>query len=71
MKINVFLPQKLFSQLSHVAEQLHLSKNAIIREALEEWLAHHYAKSVWPSHFFDFQAVKETPDFSSYRREIS
>jgi len=25
----------------------------------------------WHSHFFDFEPVKETPDFSSYRSELA
>lgn len=71
MNISIYLSQKLASKLSHVAHQQHSSKNAIVREALEEWFAHHYPASNWPSHFFDFQAVKEAPDFSSYRSELT
>lgn len=71
MNISVYLPQKLISRLSHVAEQQHTSKNSIIREAVEEWITNHCAQSSWPLHFFDFDGVKEVPDFSSYREELS
>ena len=71
MNLSVYLTQKLVSKLSTIAQQQHTSKNAIVREALEEWLDHHHPSSNWPPHFFDFQAVKETPDFSSYRSELA
>lgn len=70
MNISIYLPQKLASQLSSAVQQEHSSKNAIIREALEEWLERHHPTSTWPSHFFDFQAVKEAPDFSETRAEL-
>lgn len=71
MNLSIYLPQKLVSKLSLVAQHHHLSKNAIVREALEDWLTHHYPPSNWPPHFFDFEAIKEAPDFSSYRHELS
>ncbi len=71
MNLSIYLPPNVVSKLSFVAEQQHISKNAIVRKALEEWLTHHYPKSTWSAHFFDFQAIKETPDFSSYRNELA
>ncbi len=67
MNFSVYLPQKLASQLSHIADQQHTSKNAIIREALEEWIVHHRTKRSWSKNFFDFQAGEDAPDFASYR----
>ena len=71
MNLSIYLTPKLVSKLSLIAQKKHISKNSIVREALEEWLAHHYPNSNWPTNFFDFQAVKETPDFSSYRSELA
>ena len=71
MNLSVYLPHKLVSKLSYVAEQQHMSKNAIIREAVEEWIEHHSPKSSWPAHFFDFRAVKDAPDFSLSRNELA
>lgn len=71
MNFSVYLPQKIASKLSLLAQQNHTSKNAIIREALEEWFTHHYSKSQWSPHFFDFAPVKDAPDFSSYRNELA
>jgi len=70
MSLSVYLPQKLAIQFSIIAQRQQTSKSAIVREALEEWLDHHHPSSNWPPHFFDFSAVKETPDFSSYRRSF-
>ena len=71
MNLSVYLPQKLVSKISHVAKAQHVSKNSIMKEALEEWIANHCPNSSWPPHFFDFQAVKDVPDFSSYRSELA
>lgn len=71
MNLSIYLPQKLASELSLIAEQQQLSKNAIVKEALVEWISQHYPRSSWPLHFFDFEPVKETPDFSIYRKELS
>lgn len=71
MNLSVYLPEKLENKLSLIAQHRHASKNAIVREALEEWMAHNYPASNWPPHFFDFRAVEETPDFSSYRSDLA
>lgn len=71
MNFSVYLPQKIANKLSLLAQQHHTSKNAIIREALEEWFTHHYPKSQWSSHFFDFAPIEDVPDFSSYRNELA
>lgn len=71
MNISIYLPQKLANKLSMVAAQEHSSKNAIVREALDQWLSQHYPASAWPPRFFDFQAVEEAPDFSLTRNELS
>lgn len=71
MNLSVYLPPKLASQLSLIAKQQQTSKNAIVKEALEEWLTHHYLRASWPPQFFDFQAVENAPDFSVYRNELA
>ena len=71
MNLSVYLPSKLSSQLSLIAQQKHKSKNAIVKEALEEWLTHHHPRSSWPPHFFDFEPVEDAPDFSIYRNELA
>ena len=71
MNLSIYLPKQLETRLSLISQQLHTSKNAIVREALEEWITHHSPHSNWPPHFFDFEPIKEAPDFESYRKELS
>lgn len=71
MNLSVYLPHSVVSKLSLAAEKSHASKNAIIREAVEDWLSHHYPPSQWPADFFDFQPFKETPDFSATRIDLA
>ena len=71
MNISIYLPKQLEAQLSLIARERHLSKNSIVRQALEEWIIQHSPHSSWPPHFFDFEPIKETPDFSSYRQELT
>ena len=70
MNLSIYLSQKLASKLSLVAEQQHATKNAIVKEALEEWLSHHHPSSSWAPHFFEFEEVKEAHDFSIYRTQL-
>jgi hypothetical protein len=70
MNLSVYLPQKLASELSHIAEHQNTTKNAIVKEALEEWIMHHNPRSKWPVNFFNFEPVKEAGDFSLYRKEL-
>ncbi len=71
MNLSVYLPQKLASELSHIAEQQNTTRNAIVKEALEEWIMNHNPRSSWPVNFFKFEPVKEAGDFSIYRKDLS
>lgn len=69
MNFSIYIPDELGTKLKIIAEQKHISKNYIMREALEEWLKAHPHKR-WPFEFFSFEPVNETPDFKSYRSEL-
>lgn len=71
MNLSVYLPNPIMNKLSQAAENQDTSKNAIIRQALEEWFTHHYPSSHWPPHFFDFSPFEDMPDFTSYRKELA
>jgi hypothetical protein len=71
MNLSIYLSQDLENRLSLMSQQLHTSKNSIIREALEEWITRHTPHSSWPPHFFDFEPINDAPDFSSYRKDLS
>lgn len=70
MNMSIYLPKQLESKLSLISQQLHISKNSIVREALEDWMVRHSPPSKWRPHFFDFEPIKESPNFESYREEL-
>ncbi len=72
MNINIYVENNLGQQLQEFAKTLHKSRNAIIREALQEWVAHHKALE-WPPCILNFNGLKEskTPRFESTRRELT
>jgi cAMP phosphodiesterase len=69
MNFSIYIPDKLGAKLNTIAAQKHISKNYIVREALEDWLKAHPHK-MWPSGFFSFEGLSEVPDFKSYRSEL-
>ena len=69
MNFSIYIPDELATKLNSIAAQKHVSKNYIVREALEEWLKAHPNKK-WPSGFFSFEPINEAPDFKIYRSEL-
>ena len=69
MNFNVYLKKEVGQKITKRAKALHRSRNAIINEALEEWLQKHTQTS-WPADFFDFEAIKDVPDFQQLRRDL-
>lgn len=69
MNFSIYIPDELAAKLNTIAAQKHVSKNHIVREALEEWIESHPHKK-WPSDFFSFESASEVPDFKSYRSEL-
>ena len=49
MKLNIYLDDDTGRQLSHVAAQAGETRNALIRQAVSEWLKRHgkSVKDVW------------------------
>jgi hypothetical protein len=69
MNFNVYVNKKIGDRLSRIAKSMHRSRNSIINEALEEWLASH-SNSKWPSKFFEFSPIEDVPDFKAFRKEL-
>ena len=69
MNINVYLEDSLAKSLNQSAKQLGSSRNAIIREALKEWIQQHEVRK-WSMAVLNFQGVKELPGFESYRDDL-
>ena len=69
MNFNVYLNQKTGKRITQIAKSLHRSRNSIVNEAVEEWLANH-TKTKWPKNFFDFSPIEDELDFKSLRSEL-
>jgi len=69
MNINVYIEDNLGREIKKSASALGKSRNAIIREAIKEWLMRHKAHQ-WPKSIKNFKGVAEFPSFESYRDEL-
>jgi len=69
MNFNIYVKKDLGIKITATAKALHKSRNAIINEALEEWLNKH-SQSSWPEGFFDFSPIEEVPDFKALRKDL-
>jgi len=70
MNINIYLEEELGRRITQQAEVLGKSRNAIVREALKEWLAHHKSQR-WPASIRKFTGDAEFPEFESHRQELN
>lgn len=71
MNINVYIEETLSDQLNFYSKNLHKSRNAIIREAIKEWLDHHQKQlQSWPDSILKFKGISDTLAFESLRDEL-
>lgn len=69
MNFNIYLDDVTGQQLNAVAEKVGESRNALIRKAVSEWLAHQ-AQPQWPEAVIEFQGVAEIPAFEANRDQL-
>lgn len=69
MNINIYIEDSLGNYLNQYAKQIGKSRNALIREAVKEWVAHHGIKR-WPTSVLKFSGIRGVPTFESYRDEL-
>lgn len=69
MNFNIYLNKETAKKVTDIAKALHRSRNSIIAEALEMWLEKN--NSEWEEDFFDFKPIEDTPDFASFRQELT
>lgn len=69
MNINVYIEDSLGKKITANAKALGKTRNAVIREALKEWLQHHKANK-WSRAIQNFNGLKGFPEFESYRQEL-
>ncbi len=70
MNINIYLEDTLGKNLNQYATQLGRTRNAIVREAVKEWIDHHQITK-WPNSILGFSGVKDFPSFESHRADLA
>lgn len=69
MNINIYIEDSLGKCLNEQTKQRKTTRNAIIREAIKEWLTHHEIKK-WPHSILTFQGIANAPSFESHRVDL-
>jgi hypothetical protein len=69
MNINIYLEDTVAKTLGQCAKRSGSSRNAIIREAIKEWIQHHEVKK-WPASILKFNGMQAFPSFESYRDNL-
>jgi predicted transcriptional regulator len=70
MNVNIYVEDELGKEINQMAQLLGKSRNAIIREALKEWVIHH-SRNEWPDIVKNYAGVKDFPRFEDYRDELT
>lgn len=69
MNFNIYLDDETGQQLNQVAKQAGESRNALVRQAVSEWLKRH-SKPQWPDEVLSFMGVADTPPFEGGRDSL-
>jgi predicted transcriptional regulator len=69
MNFSLHLNDELVHRLNAVAQATGRSRNALIREAVEEWLQRR-ARGQWPEEVLEFQGIPELVPFEHARAEL-
>ena len=69
MNINIYLEDTLANSLNDYVKKLHKSRNAIIREAVNDWIKNHERRK-WPASIITFKGVANLTPFESFRQEL-
>ena len=70
MNFNIYLDDETGQQLSRAAEEAGESRNALIRQAVTEWLNRH-GKPQWPDEVLVFKGMADMPLFEVSRTELT
>ena len=68
MNFNIYLDDEMARQLQKETQISHLSRNAIIREAINSWLNN--KKKQWPEEILNYQGDADFSSFERYREEL-
>ena len=68
MNFNIYLDDETAKLLQLETKKSNLSRNAIIRQAIESWLSN--KKREWPEEILNYQGDEQFPAFEGYREEL-
>lgn len=69
MHFNVYIDDQTGQQLTEVAQQSGQTRNALIRSAVQDWLARQN-KPQWPDVVMDFASMDGIPPFEAGRDQL-
>ena len=69
MNFNIYLDDETGQQLTIAAKDSGENRNALIRQAVAEWLARH-GKPQWPDSVLNFHGIADMPTFESSRDQL-
>lgn len=69
MNINIYLENELAEEINCLVKSTGKSRNAIVREALKEWVAHHTSRT-WSKAILNFKGCPDIPPFEATRDEL-
>lgn len=70
MNFNIYLDDETGQQLLAAAEQAGETRNAVIRQAVSDWLARH-GQSGWPDAVLAFAGEPDLPAFEDARQTLA
>jgi metal-responsive CopG/Arc/MetJ family transcriptional regulator len=70
MNINIYIEDALGNALNEQTKKRGISRNAIVREAIREWVTRHEIKH-WPNSVLAFKGISSIDSFESHRIELS
>lgn len=69
MNINIYLEDELAKSLNQLVKQSGHTRNAVIREAVREYIVHHEIEN-WPASVLNYKGSKGMTPFESHRDEL-
>ena len=70
MNVNIYLQDKLLAHIDRLAQELGQSRSALIRQAVEAWIARRPA-SAWPTELRHWRGEESFPPFELGRHDES
>jgi hypothetical protein len=70
MHFNIYLEDETGLRLTEAAQQAGENRNALIRRAVQEWLAR-YDKPQWPETVLNFTGMPDMPAFEAGREHLA